>query len=233
MARVRLPARLGAHVEVRISVASAFSENARERIFVVAGDELGGISKQRNAVAKADKADKRLKKLSRVDLLELLIEQSKEMERLAAELEASEAARNELVRRNVELEQKFEHNCAGFDEVSDRAVRHVMSGASQAVEEIVAKNQLRADAILAEARSQAETIVSEANDEAAVIRKYTKMLLTDAKEEATRTKSTARTSSDDLMAETRRICADLIQQAQAEIDALFDDADARVLGDAR
>lgn len=182
------------------------------------------------------KADKQLKKLGRADLLELLVEHSKEIERLRTELEAAgrvqaelEATRRtcaELRQRNAQLEQ----GCAGLDSVSDEAVRRVMSGASRAVEEIVSKNQLQADAILEDAREEAAKIIADANDEAAVIRKYAKMLMADARAEAARMETAARGASDKQLAETRRICSDLLSQAQAEINALFDDADARVTG---
>lgn len=196
-------------------------------------------------------ADKKLKKLGRADLLELLVEHSKEIERLRAELEAAgpvsadelaEAKRlnAELARRNEELGRlngqlaqrnaELEQEVAGVGCVSDEAVRRVMSGASRAVEELVSKNQQQADAILEDARLQAAQIIADANDEAAVIRKYTKMLMADAKAEAARTESAARGASDKQLAETRRICSELLNQAQAEIDALFDDADARVSG---
>lgn len=197
------------------------------------------------------KVDKKLKKLGRADLLELLVEHSKEIERLRAELESADPAvavelaearrlNAELAKRNEDLGQlnarlaqrnaELEQGGAELDRVSDEAVRRVMSGASRAVEELVSKNQQQADALLADAREEAERIVADANEEAAIIRKYAKMLMADAREEAARTESAARGASDRQLAETRRICSDLLSQAQAEIDALFDDADARVTG---
>lgn len=205
------------------------------------------------------KANKKLKKLGKADLLELLVEHSKEIERLKEALAESEAARleaeranEELLRSNAELvaaNGEFGRGAGRIDAVSDEAVRRVMSGAGQAVEEIVSSAHREADDIVAEAREraegiiadawqqaedlafdarqQAEDIVAEANDEAAVIRKYTKMLLVDSKAEAAHTEGVAQETSDKLLAQTRRICSDLLAQAQGEIDALFDEADAR------
>lgn len=215
-----------------------------------------------NSVAKANK---KLKKLGKADLLELLVEHSKEVERLKEALAESEAARleaerayEELLQSNAELAAvngEFERDAERIGSVSDEAVRRVMSGAGQAVEEIVAGAQQEAEGIVSEAREQAEGIVSdawqqaddilfdarqqaeevvaEANDEAAVIRKYTKMLLVDSKAEAARTEGVAHEASDKLLAQTRRICSDLLAQAQGEIDALFDEADARAAGGLR
>lgn len=211
------------------------------------------------------KANKKLKKLGKADLLELLVEHSKEVERLKEALAESEAARleaerayEELLQSNAELAAvngEFERDAERIGSVSDEAVRRVMSGAGQAVEEIVAGAQQEAEGIVSEAREQAEGIVSdawqqaddilfdarqqaeevvaEANDEAAVIRKYTKMLLVDSKAEAARTEGVAHEASDKLLAQTRRICSDLLAQAQGEIDALFDEADARAAGGLR
>lgn len=205
------------------------------------------------------KADKKLKRLGKADLLELLVEHSKEIERLKEALAESEAARaaaeranEDLLRSNAELAAangEFERDAGSIGAVSDEAVRRVMSGAGQAVEEIVSRAQREADGVLAEAREhaelivadaqreaddlvfdaqqQADEIVAEANDEAAVIRKYTKMLLVDSKAEVARTQGVAQETSDKLLAQTRRICSDLLAQAQGEIDALFDEADAR------
>lgn len=172
------------------------------------------------------KTSKNLKKLSRSDLLELLIEQSKEIDRLQAELADSDAVRIELEERNAYLEE----NAAGMNAVSDAAVRRVMAGADVAVEEIVAKNQLRADAIIEDARREAAEIVADANEEAAIIRKYAKMLMSDAREEAGQMRVNAQSASDNLLAETRRSCTELLAQAQSEIDALFDEADMRAMG---
>lgn len=196
------------------------------------------------------KANKKLKKLGKADLLELLVEHSKEIECLKAALAESEAACAELAAANEQLMSggsgvaSFDGLDYGFTSVDGEAVRHVMSGAGRAVEEIIADAHRQADGILYDAQRQADDIladaerqrldiVADANDEAAVIRKYTKMLLVDSKSEAAHLKGSAQQDSDRLLAHTRSICSDLLAQAQSEIDALFDEADARAAGGPR
>ena len=123
---------------------------------------------------------KNLKKLSRARLLELMIEQSREIESLAAELELSEAARAQAEAAYEELlKNQIDHTAE-----NEEAVQRLMAGASQAAERVVAQGKLEADALLEQAQLKAEAIVREANEEAAVIRKYAKLLLSDAKGEA-------------------------------------------------
>ena len=178
-------------------------------------------------------SSKNLKKLGRTELLELLVEHSKEIERLKVALDDAMATCVDLEFRCDELEERnaeLEQGCVGVGSVSDEAMRLFMAGANQAVEEIVAENKACADAIISDARREAEAIVTEAEEEAAVIRKYAKMLLVDARDDAASVSAAAQSSSDELMAETRRICSDLLGQAKAEIDALFDEADSRAAG---
>lgn len=211
------------------------------------GRRIRGWKREEDSVAKANK---KLKKLGRADLLELLVEHSKEIERLKAELAESEAARAELAAANERLMcEASEAGLAdgfsyGFTSVNGEAVRRVMSGTGRAVEEMIADARRQADGILYDAQRQADDIladaerqrldiVADANDEAAVIRKYTKMLLVDSKSEAAHLKGSAQQDSDRLLAQTRTICSDLLAQAQSEIDALFDEADARAAGGSR
>ena len=179
------------------------------------------------------KSGKNLKKLSRSDLLELLVEYSKEVERLKVELEKREEAYAQLEQAYANLEMDYAELGRSQGESSvadDDVVRLVMSGASQAAEQIMAKTQIEAEDVLANAQHEAKVIIQEANEEAAIIRKYALMMLSDAKGEAGRIQDAAQRSSDELLAKTRRKCSDLIGQAQSEIDVLFEEADARALG---
>ena len=174
-------------------------------------------------------SSKNLKKLSRSKLLELMIEQSKEIERLNNELVERDNAYVGLLAAYEELDQMY----AEKGDIDEEAVRVLMANAGRAAEEITYKSKQEANELLSRARLEADAIVREANEEAAVIRKYAKMLLSDARGEASEVHRSAKNASDELLAETRRKCADLFAQAQAEIDELFDAASSRASGGLR
>lgn len=246
------------------------------------------------------KSKKDLKKMSRLELLELLVEHAKEIERLNAEIldwEQAYAALEQSIAAGgyavpaadpyaagdyaddafaadpdahdgtfaVDPNAYADANSAAyagvdFTDASDAAMRHIMSGASQAAEVLAAEYQLEArgiidaanrdaEAILDDARVSAEEIIGEAhaeaaaviddahasagaiiddaNEEASIIRKYAKMFLTDAKAEADQVEADAKQASDKLLSDTKQVCSDLVDQAQAEIDALFGEASKR------
>ncbi len=109
--------------------------------------------------------EKELKRLTRRELLEMLIEQSKENYRLKSAFENTEAMLND---RTVKIERSGTLAEAslvlnGVFDAADKAAEQYLQNVKQYCEE----KQSEADRILAEARKQAEEIVTEAQEQRA------------------------------------------------------------------
>lgn len=110
--------------------------------------------------------EKKLKKLSRAELLEILIAQTKEVERLSAELQRAEA---ELACRRLKTEKAgdlahavLEVNgvMAAAKEAAAQYLENIKAmheEARQESERIIAEAERKADEIIASARKEAES----------------------------------------------------------------------------
>lgn len=97
---------------------------------------------------------KRLKKLSREDLLEILIEQNREIENLVREAEEKEARQQEEAKRKTEENMKTAVTLS-LDEVTRKLIS--LTGRMERMENLLAGEETRFDRMKALARQQAKT----------------------------------------------------------------------------
>lgn len=159
--------------------------------------------------------NKELSKLRRSELLEILIAQGKEQERLQQQLQQSEEA---LRGRQVAIEE------AGS--IADAAVRlnDVMGAAQRAVDlytenvkRVMDQQQQESDKALADARAYAAQMVSEAE-------KRVRSMLTAAEAKAAQIQQNALSEADGILAEANAAAEQIRAGARGEVDALLADA---------
>ena len=137
--------------------------------------------------------DKELKKLSRSELLYMLLAQTRETERLQAELEAAQA---ELNQRNIAVdnagsiaEASLQLNLV-FDQAQAAASQYLDNIRRQAEEQdtiyqkIVTSANQEADGLLADASAKAEAILLDARQKADDLRSQTELERSTAQAEA-------------------------------------------------
>lgn len=136
--------------------------------------------------------DKELRHLNRTDLLELLVEQTKTVESLRRQLEAS----------NEKLEErKFSIQEAGSIAEASIKITDVFKAAQQAADlylENVRSTQFNCDEMLAQAQEKADQILS------------------DAQAQADRIVSEAQSQSAQLLEQTRQECENMVATAQTD-----------------
>ena len=188
--------------------------------------------------------DKDLKRLNRTELLELLLDQSRENERLqnkVTELE-QQLERHEITCQNAgsmaeaalalngvfqaadQAAQKYIQEMADRSAKQEQELQAKADEAQEQVKKLLAEatdsadvTREEADACLAEAKAKAEAILTEANESAARI-----------KEEAEACLKNARIQAEELLDQARAEAQSCKAQAQAESEEFWNQANEKI-----